>query len=70
MPTPAGTAAQYRTYLGRLPRKLALEPKFGDGEKHSLCNLREELSKWSGAKKSPMNDNLWIPTFETLWQAP
>jgi hypothetical protein len=40
------------------------------GEKHSLCNFKEELSKWSGAKKSPMIDNLHIPTFETLWQRP
>jgi hypothetical protein len=43
---------------------------FGDGEKHSLCIFKEELFKWSGPKKSPMNDNLRIPTFETLWQAP
>jgi hypothetical protein len=51
-------------------KEVAFYPKFGDGEKHSLCNSKEELSKWSGAKKSPMIDNLRIPTFETLWQTP
>jgi hypothetical protein len=39
-------------------------------QKDSLCNVKEELSKWGGAKRSPMKVYLQIPTFETQWQPP